>query len=163
MQHRYVRPVAVAAVAAIAATTFSACSTPSSTQKTQKTLTITDIYEKEWGQSLEAAAADYTKAHPDVTVKVQTLPYAGYQPALQTQFVGGAAPDIALIEPPAITDFSARGFLAPLTSALDEQDEQRASVANDLRRHQRLLDEGTGRKGLHGSVVQNPPQSALPP
>ena len=121
MQHRYVRPVAVAAVAAIAATTFSACSTPSSTQKTQKTLTITDIYEKEWGQSLLAAAADYTKAHPDVTVKVQTLPYAGYQPALQTQFVGGAAPDIALIEPPAITDFSSRGFLAPLTSALDEK------------------------------------------
>lgn len=121
MQYRYVRLVAVAAVAAIAATIFSACSTPGQKTGQKKTLTITDIYEVQWGQSLEAAAADYTKAHPDVTVKVQTLPYAGYQPALQTQFVGGAGPDIAIIEPPAITDFSARGFLAPLTSALDEK------------------------------------------
>ncbi len=116
VKQRHIRLVASAAVIALGASVLAACSSAGSGQKT---ITVTSVYEQAWGASLEAGAASYNKSHPDSLVKIQSLPYPGYQPALQTQFVAGAGPDVALIEPPAITDFSSRGFLLPLSEALD--------------------------------------------
>ena len=116
MKQRHIRLIAAAAVIAVGASVLTACSAASSAPKT---LTVTNIYEGDWGLSFDAAAASYNKSHPGSTVKIESLPYTGYAAALQTQFVAGAGPDVALIEPPAITDFSSRGFLAPLSEALD--------------------------------------------
>lgn len=69
---------------------------------------------------LNAVARAYEETHPGVSILVETTPYDGYEEALQTQFIGKTAPDVLVLEPPAITSFSQRGFLLDLTDDFKE-------------------------------------------
>ncbi|GIM92140.1 ABC transporter substrate-binding protein [Paractinoplanes toevensis] len=70
-------------------------------------------------QLFNQIAADYTTAHPDVTVKFDALPVDTYTTTLTTQIAGGNAPDLAWILEGSAPDFVSSGALAPVDDAIE--------------------------------------------
>lgn len=65
-------------------------------------------------------AADYTKTHPNVTIKVQETPGGDFNQWFTTQLAGGHAPDIIRITWQQIGRYSANGGVIPLDSYLTD-------------------------------------------
>lgn len=63
-------------------------------------------------------AADFKKAHPNVNVAYESLPFDTYTTALTTQIAGGNAPDMAWIFETSAYDFVKSGALYPLSDTL---------------------------------------------
>src|SRR4051812_24436683 len=70
-------------------------------------------------QLFNQIAADYTTAHPDVTVKFDALPVDTYTTTLTTQIAGGNAPDLAWNLEGSAPDFVSSGALAPVDDAIE--------------------------------------------
>lgn len=76
-------------------------------------------YPEAFDVPLPVVAQQYMDANPGTTVTIESAPYDPGGTALTTQFMGGTAQDLILLEPPLLTDFSSRGFLMDLTSELE--------------------------------------------
>jgi multiple sugar transport system substrate-binding protein len=63
-------------------------------------------------------AEEYGKAHPNVKVTFDTLPFDNYTTTLTTQIAGGNAPDLAWIFENSAPDFVNSGALLPLAEIL---------------------------------------------
>lgn len=64
--------------------------------------------------TLNAMKAAFEKAHPDIEVKLQSTGYGEYFQVLQTQVVGGTAPDCYELNYENFVAFAAKGVLADL-------------------------------------------------
>lgn len=115
MHARKTRLLAATGVLAMSVTALTACSASSGGNQT---LRIYTPYPEMYDIPLAALADAYEEANPGWTVKVESTPYSGYADALQTQFMGGTAADILLLEPPEITAFSSKGYLSDLSEPL---------------------------------------------
>lgn len=63
---------------------------------------------------LQAAIAEFKKAHPDVDVELLRVPYNDYITKVLTQFSGGNAPDVMAVNAEQMVAFSTRGILVDL-------------------------------------------------
>ncbi|GAA0245582.1 sugar ABC transporter substrate-binding protein [Saccharothrix mutabilis subsp. mutabilis] len=72
------------------------------------------IWDKDQQPAMEKIAQEYTKAHPNVTVKVQLTANKEYWTKLQTAVTGGSAPDVFWMNGPRIGLYASQGVLQPL-------------------------------------------------
>jgi multiple sugar transport system substrate-binding protein len=63
---------------------------------------------------MKKLAADFHKAHPNITVKFQSVPADSATQKLTTQVAGGNPPDTAFLDSSAVQDFAARRALVNL-------------------------------------------------
>lgn len=75
--------------------------------------------EGDWSEQLQAAIDDYKAVQPNVTVKLESMPYQNYAEAVKTQMMGGIAADIIMAEPPAVGVFSGVDGIMDLDPYLD--------------------------------------------
>ncbi|AIE84734.1 extracellular solute-binding protein [Fimbriimonas ginsengisoli] len=66
-----------------------------------------------------AAARQFERAHPNITVKVESV-VANYQEKLLAQFASGTAPDVAMMDPANFQKYARRGALLPLNPLFKE-------------------------------------------
>ncbi|OGA98424.1 MAG: ABC transporter substrate-binding protein [Burkholderiales bacterium RIFCSPHIGHO2_12_FULL_69_20] len=66
------------------------------------------------GEVVGALLADFHRAHPSITVRVDTLPWSAAHEKLLTAFAGDATPDLAQLGNSWMPEFAALGALAPL-------------------------------------------------
>jgi multiple sugar transport system substrate-binding protein len=66
-------------------------------------------------KDLDAIKAAFEKANPDITVQIETLPYADYFTKLQTAVAGGTAGDAFELNYENFVTYTANGSLAELT------------------------------------------------
>ncbi len=81
-----------------------------------------------WGDVKENAILtdlinDFQKAHPDIKVELQRVPWGEYNTKLLTQFAGGIAPDVIFVSTDNIADLYYRGVLEPLNPYLQADPE----------------------------------------
>jgi ABC-type glycerol-3-phosphate transport system substrate-binding protein len=79
----------------------------------------TKIKISSWGdlqenQILVDLIADFQKAHPDIQVELERIPFGEYVTKLLTQIAGGLAPDVIFVEVNNFVDLFLRGALEPL-------------------------------------------------
>lgn len=121
MLARSIRLVAAAAAGLLA---LSACAQGSATKPVEPVgtssgpVTVTYMnfganggHEKD----LAAIADAFTKANPDITVKIETVPYADYFTKLQTAVAGGTASDAFELNYENFVTYTANGALAELS------------------------------------------------
>jgi multiple sugar transport system substrate-binding protein len=66
-------------------------------------------------QGAETAVVEaFQKAHPEITVDFQLLPYADYYTSLKTWIAGGTAPDVASLDLAMLQEMAANGSLTDL-------------------------------------------------
>jgi multiple sugar transport system substrate-binding protein len=65
-------------------------------------------------QQMKKLAADFHKAHPNITIKFLNVPADNATQRLTTQVAGGTAPDTAFLDSSAVQDFAARWALVNL-------------------------------------------------
>lgn len=70
-------------------------------------------------EMLNSFGAGFTKIHPDITVKFETIPAADYTQKLTFQMAGGNAPDLAWMMEDAAPAFENAGVLMDLAPALN--------------------------------------------
>ena len=73
-------------------------------------------YSEKTGPYFEKLADEFHKAHPDVTIRIETIPWETLFQRLTTDIAGGTPPDLAIIGTRWLTDFSAQGIAEPLDS-----------------------------------------------
>lgn len=66
-------------------------------------------------EDLDAMIAAFQEANPDVTVKVETAPYADYFTELQTRIAGGDAPDVYELNYENFVTYASRDVLLDVT------------------------------------------------
>lgn len=66
------------------------------------------------GEVLEGVLAPFARAHPEIRLRVQQIPFSAAHEKLLTAFVGDAPPDVALLGNTWVPEFAALGALAPL-------------------------------------------------
>ena len=86
-----------------------------------KTENRTVIHISSWGDIqenniLQGLITQFEKAHPDIHVALDRVPYEEYVDKLLTQFAGNLAPDIIFVSAENLADFYPRGLLEPLTA-----------------------------------------------
>lgn len=64
--------------------------------------------------ALERNIADFTKLHPEITVKLDVTPWAQYWTKLQTQAEGGELPDVFWMNGPNSELYASNGLIEPL-------------------------------------------------
>jgi multiple sugar transport system substrate-binding protein len=124
---RRVRALAAVAVVALVATACVGGGSPggSDTQAGQKveavtpkepTSPVTVTFQSWVGEAaqMKKLAADFKKAHPNITIKFTNVPADSATQKLTTQVAGGTAPDTAFIDSSAVQDFAARRALVNL-------------------------------------------------
>ena len=67
-------------------------------------------------KDLDALIQAYEKLHPNITIKVETAPFADYFTKLQTEIAGGTAPDVFELNYENFVTYAAKGVLLDLTS-----------------------------------------------
>ncbi|GGE27844.1 sugar ABC transporter substrate-binding protein [Pullulanibacillus camelliae] len=84
-------------------------------------VTLTILAEADSADSLKAVAKGYEEKHPNVTVKVQSYPFADL--FKQQQVVLNAhdpSADILYIDGPTLPDFASKGWIEPLDNYIDD-------------------------------------------
>lgn len=108
---------ASAAIIAVMATGAALSGCTAGASGTSGTIDLV-VHADRWVAPLEHSAEVCAAEIPGVTINVSGLPYDGYSEAFKTQLIGGSAPDLMFLEPPAAADFATQGFLYPLDDAL---------------------------------------------
>jgi multiple sugar transport system substrate-binding protein len=70
------------------------------------------------GEAIAPMVREFERAHPDIHVRFQQIPWTAAHEKLLTAFVGGALPDVAQLGNTWIPEFATLKALAPLDSAL---------------------------------------------
>jgi multiple sugar transport system substrate-binding protein len=78
---------------AVAATLLTACSGGSGSASDEKVTLTYANWSEDQAPAMEQIAAEFHKQNPNVTVKIQTLPWTEYWSTLQVGVAGGTAPD----------------------------------------------------------------------
>src|ERR1700761_6151853 len=86
-----------------------------------------------WGQArAEKLAADFQKANPGITIKMEITTSNGLPQRVLTALQSGAAPDIIEVQHPWVNGYAAAGLVLPLTDAIgDTADYNKAAIAYD--------------------------------
>ncbi|HEX2156074.1 MAG TPA: extracellular solute-binding protein, partial [Actinomycetes bacterium] len=82
----------------------------------EPTSPVTVTFQSWVGESpqMKKLAADFKKAHPNITIKFQNVPADSATQKLTTQVAGGTAPDTAFLDSSAVQDFASRRALVNL-------------------------------------------------
>lgn len=152
------RLTAVVSVACLGAAGLVACSSSTGSSSGSGSLRLTSIYAG-YVTSFQQAAKDF-KAKYGVSVTINNLAYTGYEQVLKTQLIGGDAPDIMLVEPPALADFEQAGYLQPLDAELSGP-VLGESGSWESTFQKGLIDQGIGLDGKHYLVPWNTIAQAL--
>jgi multiple sugar transport system substrate-binding protein len=70
------------------------------------------------GEAVRALVPEFERAHPDVRVRVQQIPWSAAHEKLLTAWVGGALPDAFQLGVTWIAEFASVGALAPLDARI---------------------------------------------
>lgn len=119
------RPIRLVAMAAASLLALTACAQGSATRPVETApgsaaapVTVTYM---NFGASggheadLDAIAKAFTEANPEITVKIETIPYADYFTKLQTAVAGGTAADAFELNYENFVSYAASGALAELS------------------------------------------------
>lgn len=93
-------------------------------EEEQITLTFWDNQQADTGLSefQQTAIDEFEDAHPNITVEVETVPYADYQQRLTLAVEGGNPPDIATLDQIWQAQFADAGAVLPLDDYIDGSD-----------------------------------------
>ena len=72
------------------------------------------VWDKNQVPAMQKLAADFTRSHPNITVKVQLSPWETYWTKMKAAATGGAAPDVFWMNGPNFQLYATNGVLAPL-------------------------------------------------
>lgn len=121
----FARPIRLVAIAAASLLALTACAQGSATKPAETApgsaaapVTVTYM---NFGASggheadLDAIAKAFTEANPEITVKIETIPYADYFTKLQTAVAGGTAADAFELNYENFVSYAASGALAELS------------------------------------------------
>lgn len=114
----------VAVIAALAVTTgLAACSSPEA--EDDGTVTIKLGYYAEAGgpadSTMKSLAADFEKANPGITVKVESAAYDEFYTRLRTQLAGGSAPDVWLSDGAVVQEYAGRNSVRDLSDLVSPE------------------------------------------
>ncbi|TYB82657.1 MAG: ABC transporter substrate-binding protein [Kosmotoga sp.] len=70
-------------------------------------------------------ASQFMEDHPDVEIKIQTIPYSEYKTKLLAALAAGSGPDVAQIPAMAMKEFYNYGLIQPITESIASVDEMR--------------------------------------
>jgi multiple sugar transport system substrate-binding protein len=112
MASKLIAPAAAIAAVALALT---GCSSGSSGDTGKVTVTYSNFISNGGNEkNLERIIDAFEQEHPDITIKVNTLPYSDYFTALQTDLAGGTEADVFDIEYANYQSYVDNGVLAAL-------------------------------------------------
>lgn len=112
----------MAALVAIALSlAMTGCDSGSNSDDGQLTLSY-GIWDQNQAPALKKIAANFTKANPDIKVKIQVTPYEQYFTKLQAAAGGGKAPDVFWMNGPNFQLYASNGVLAPIADQVKEDD-----------------------------------------
>jgi multiple sugar transport system substrate-binding protein len=120
---RFKRPAAVAAALLTVASLTAGCGgSGSSGDSGSKVITIWDQEQsaKNIAQGYKSVVQQFEKAHPGVTVKVQTFPFAQYRDKMLVAMKGGTGPDVMTLDQVWTPEFAAAGLIEPLDDRIDK-------------------------------------------
>jgi multiple sugar transport system substrate-binding protein len=107
-----------AAVAmATAATLLTACAGETGSGPNEKVTLTYANWSEDQTPAMEQIAAEFQKANPNITVKVQTLPWTEYWSTLQVGAAGGTAPDAFWMLADHFREYAKGGQLLDLSDA----------------------------------------------
>ncbi len=127
-ENMFHRPIRLAAAFAVSLLALTACSQGSATNTggaessgaSAAPVTVTYMNFGASGgheKDLDAISAAFTKANPNITVKIETVPYADYFTKLQTSVAGGTAADAFELNYENFISYSSSGALAEIAGA----------------------------------------------
>lgn len=58
---------------------------------------------------------EFTKANPHISVTIEQIPYANYQPKITASFISGSAPDLFWVNTPFLADWIHQGMVTDIT------------------------------------------------
>jgi multiple sugar transport system substrate-binding protein len=122
---RFKRPAAAAAaLLAVAGLTAGCGGSGDSGDSGSKVITIWDQEQsaKNIAQGYDSVVQQFEKAHPGVTVKVQTFPFAQYRDKMLVAMKGGTGPDVMTLDQVWTPEFAAAGLIEPLDDRIDKSD-----------------------------------------
>ncbi|MDD5368505.1 MAG: sugar ABC transporter substrate-binding protein [Anaerolineaceae bacterium] len=93
---------------------------PAAAQTTIKVVTFLTYDQNIKGAEYTVVDA-FQKAHPDIKVDFQLLPYGDYFTSLKTWIAGNTAPDVASLDIAMLQEAASNGALAPLDGMITEQ------------------------------------------
>jgi multiple sugar transport system substrate-binding protein len=114
------RRKALLAAAGAALLTVAACSSSgSSGNGSSGTINLTYAMWQTPEQAGYQKSIDvFEKAHPNIHVTIEAIPYTNYQPKLTTEFTSGGGPDVYWVNTPMIATWLKDGVMEDLTSKI---------------------------------------------
>ncbi|MFG1927227.1 ABC transporter substrate-binding protein [Cryptosporangium sp. NPDC048952] len=103
----------VGVVAVLAAAACSGDSDTNDDPNAKATISYA-VWDKNQVPAMQQLAADFTKAHPNITVNVQLSPWETYWTKMKAAATGGAAPDVFWMNGPNFQLYATNGVLRPL-------------------------------------------------
>ena len=107
-----------------------ACTVSTGGKKTEITLWTYPI--GNWGDqaTVDALIADFEKANPDITVKVEFIDYQNGDDKVNTAIEGNAAPDLIMEGPERlVANWGAKGLMVDLSDMIDDTDKCELNAA----------------------------------
>ncbi|MFD2094158.1 ABC transporter substrate-binding protein [Blastococcus deserti] len=77
---------------------------------------------KDIAEGYAGVVEQFEEAHPGVTVKVETFPFAQYRDKMLVAMKGGTGPDVMTLDQVWTPEFAAAGLIAPLDDRIGESD-----------------------------------------
>ncbi|MGP3963160.1 ABC transporter substrate-binding protein [Nonomuraea sp. 3N208] len=103
---------------AMAATLLSACSGGSGSTSNEKVTLTYANWSEDQTPAMEQIAAEFQKQNPNITVKIQTLPWTEYWSTLQVGVAGGTAPDAFWMLADHFREYAKGGALVDLSDTV---------------------------------------------
>jgi multiple sugar transport system substrate-binding protein len=124
---RFKRPAMLGAAALGLASVVAGCGGGSSDDGGSggdQTITIWDQEQsaKDIAEGYSSVAEQFEKAHPGVTVKVETFPFAQYRDKMLVALKGGTGPDVMTLDQVWTPEFAAAGIIEPLDDMISSSD-----------------------------------------
>ncbi|TDW15731.1 ABC transporter substrate-binding protein [Kribbella kalugense] len=78
------------------------------------------LWDEQQEVGYKAVFAEFTKENPDITVRMEVLPWDQYWTKLTTELASGKAPDVFWLTVDYFPDFAGKGVLAPLDDLISK-------------------------------------------
>ncbi|MFG1911633.1 ABC transporter substrate-binding protein [Kribbella sp. NPDC048928] len=78
------------------------------------------LWDEQQEVGYKAVFAEFTKENPDITVRMEVLPWDQYWTKLTTELASGKAPDVFWLTVDYFPDFASKGVLAPLDDLISK-------------------------------------------
>lgn len=84
-----------------------------------------------WGEErAKKLAADFEKAHPDITVKMEVTTSNGLPQRILTALQSGAAPDVIEVQHPWVQGYAQSGLVLPMDDVIQDKDDFNKAAIN---------------------------------